>query len=152
MRQLEREQKRPPIEDMRSFMWEFKGEELPRESYTQKVWFGSQFSDLDEMVADRERGEVSLAYLEWFHNQAIPEQRPERSIRNAFDWEEEIKARVRETGREVAQEYQSRIDILQEDKSILETSMDIQQADFEWKKAQWAQERQALKAQIRQKK
>ncbi|XP_019248373.1 PREDICTED: meiosis-specific nuclear structural protein 1-like [Nicotiana attenuata] len=103
------------------------------------------------MVDDRERGEVSLAYLEWFHNQAIPEQRPDRSIRHAVDWEEEIEVRVRETRREVAQEFQSRIDILQEDKSILETAMDIQQADFEREKAQWARDKQALKAQIRKK-
>ncbi|XP_009802811.1 uncharacterized protein [Nicotiana sylvestris] len=106
---------------MRPFMWEFKGEERPRESYAQKVWFGGRFSDLDEMAVDRERGE-------------------------------ETKARVREIGREVAQEFQSRIDILQEDKGILETAIDIQQDDFEREQSQWAQERRALKAQIRQKK
>nr|XP_016463659.1 PREDICTED: uncharacterized protein LOC107786658 [Nicotiana tabacum] len=148
IRQLGRGQKRPPIEDMRPFMWEFKGEEPPRESYAQKIWFGSRFSDLDEMVADHERGEVSLAYLEWFHNQAIPEQRTERSIRYANDWEREIEVRVRETRREVMQEFQSRIDTLQEDKGILETAIDVQQADFERETAQWAREKQALKAQI----
>ena len=103
------------------------------------------------MVADRECGEVSHTYLEWFHNQAIPEQRTERSILHAVDWEREIKVKVRETRREVAQEFQSRIDTLQEDKGILETAMDIQQVDFEWEKAQWAREKQALKAQIRKK-
>ncbi|XP_070050406.1 uncharacterized protein [Nicotiana tomentosiformis] len=108
---------------MHPFVWEFKGKELPRETYAQKVWFGSRFSNLDEMEVDRERRE-----------------------------EEEIKARVREIGREVAQEYQSRIDILREDKGILEKAMDIQRDDLQREKVQWAQERRALKAQFRQKK
>ena len=63
MRQFARLQEVPPTRDMSKFCYDF-GKDLPHdEEEIMKIWYASKVSELNDMVEDRDRGEVIPEYI-----------------------------------------------------------------------------------------
>ena len=66
------------------------------------------------MVKDRTRGEVDQAYLDWVHDQPLPNM-PEGSIKGPIDQEAEIEVKIKQAHLKVERSYKSTLDILSND-------------------------------------
>ncbi|XP_075089910.1 uncharacterized protein LOC142171452 [Nicotiana tabacum] len=85
MRQFARLQKVPPTRDMSKFCYDFGKDQPHDEEEIIKIWYASKVSELNEMVEDRDRGEVIPEYITWFNDPSSFGDRPEGSNRRRND-------------------------------------------------------------------
>nr|XP_009758041.1 PREDICTED: autophagy-related protein 11-like [Nicotiana sylvestris] len=53
---------------MSKFCYDFGKDQPHDEEEIMKIWYASKVSELNEMVEDRDQGEVILEYITWFHD------------------------------------------------------------------------------------
>lgn len=85
MRQFARLQEVPPTRDMSKFCYDFGKDQPHDEEEIMKIWYASKVSELNEMVEDRDRGEVIPEYITWFHDPSSFRERPEGLNRRRND-------------------------------------------------------------------
>nr|XP_016451051.1 PREDICTED: uncharacterized protein LOC107775785 [Nicotiana tabacum]XP_016451052.1 PREDICTED: uncharacterized protein LOC107775785 [Nicotiana tabacum] len=85
MRQFARLQEVPPTRDMSKFCYDFGKDQPHDEEKIIKIWYASKVSELNEMVEDRDRGEVIREYITWFNDPSSFGDRPDGSNKRRND-------------------------------------------------------------------
>lgn len=76
-------------------MYEFLRNISLKKSEILKIWEGCMLSGFDNMVEDRDKGEVDYWYLPWFCDQPPPRVMLERPTQGLIDREIEIEVRIK---------------------------------------------------------